>query len=267
MFKKFNKRNEAKRKLSSCGLVLATMIMFTGSVFGNLGEINTVEAAEYRTMSASSSASSSSSGDTIYYYNTEENMPKEATYDNENFDLLNKVKKGDIIYEAAGGYGITGHIAIVEGIFNDKETQKKYVRIIEAINEEGVCRGILDDQRMKDKKATVLRIQDKYFKFKGKNKKSKIIKKALKFVKKQLGEEYNLDLSNDSISSKNKDWYCSKLVWAAYKNYKIDIAGKIKKKVKVLGVEKRITVPEPGITPREIFACTKLKKIVKYTEE
>lgn len=263
MLKKFNKRNEAKRKLSSCGLVLATMIMFTGSVFGNLGEINTVKAAEYRTMSSSSS----SSGDTVYYYNTGENMPEEATYDNEKFDLLNKVKKGDIIYEAQGGYGITGHIAIVEGIFTDEETEKKYVRIIEAIDEEGVCRGILDDQRMKDKKATVLRIQDKYFKFKGKNKKSKIIKKALTFVKKQLGKDYNLNVKNDSISSKNKNWYCSKLVWAAYKNYKIDIAGKIKKKVKLLGSEKWITVREPGITPREILACKKLKKIVKYTEE
>ena len=186
-------------------------------------------------------------------------MPEEATYDNTNFNLLENVKKGDIIYEAAGGYGITGHIAIVEGIFTDEETEKKYVRIIEAIDEEGVCRGILDDQRMKDKKATVLRIQDKYFKFKGKNKKSKIIKKALKFVKKQLGKDYNLNVFNDSISSKNKNWYCSKLVWAAYKNYKIDIAGKVKFKGK--------TVPEPGITPREILACTKLKKIVKYTEE
>lgn len=264
MFKKFNKRNEAKRKLSSCGLVLATMIMFTGSVFGNLGEINTVEAAEYRTMSSSSS---SSSGDTIYYYNTGENMPKEATYDNENFDLLNKVRKGDIIYEAQGGYGITGHIAIVEGIFTDEETEKKYVRIIEAILENGVTRGILDDQRMIDKKTTVLRIKDKYFKFKGKNKKSKIIKKALGFVKSQIGKDYKLDVKNKDIGKDNSAWYCSKLVWAAYKNYKIDIAGKIKKKAKILGIEKWITVPEPGITPREILACNKLKKIVKYTEE
>ena len=52
---------------------------------------------------------------------------------------------------------------------------------------------------------------------------------------------------------------CSKLVWAANKNYKINIAGKIKFKGK--------TIPEPGITPREILACKKIKKIVKYTEE
>ncbi len=125
MLKRFNKRNEAKRKLSSCGLLLVTAIMFIGSVFSNLGEINKVKAAEYRAMSSSSS---SSSGDTIYYYNTGENMPEEATYDNENFDLLNKVKQGDIIYEATGGYGLTGHIAIVEGVLTDEKTEKNTFR-------------------------------------------------------------------------------------------------------------------------------------------
>lgn len=249
---------EMKRKLSSCGLALVTMIMFTESIFGNFGEISTVKATEYRTMSSSSS----SSGDTVYYYDTDEKMPKKATYDNEKFDLLNKVKKGDIIYEAKGGAGLTGHIAIVEGIFTNEDSEKKYIRIIEAIDK-GVKRGILDDQRMKDKEATVLRIESDCFKFEVKdkktkktivkNKKSKIIKAAVKFAKSQIGKDYALDLRNFDTGEDNEDWYCSKLVWAAYKNNKVNIAGKTK-------------VPEPGITPREIYACKKLKKIVKYTE-
>ncbi|MGN0593640.1 MAG: hypothetical protein ACI4I6_00645 [Hominimerdicola sp.] len=73
-----------------------------------------------------SSSSSSSSNKNNYYYNTGTSCPKKASYGkhykipNTNHytrSLLKSVKKGDIIYEAAGGFGITGHIAIVEGKF------------------------------------------------------------------------------------------------------------------------------------------------------
>jgi len=60
--------------------------------------------------------SSSSSGGSKYYYNTGTSCPSQANYNK--YNLLNVVHKGDVIFEANGGYGITGHIAIVEGIYS-----------------------------------------------------------------------------------------------------------------------------------------------------
>ncbi|MBQ9862641.1 MAG: hypothetical protein IJM28_01905, partial [Lachnospiraceae bacterium] len=52
-----------------------------------------------------------------------------------------------------------------------------------------------------------------------------------------LGKKYSLDFAKDTSSSE-KDWYCSELVWAAYKNQGIDI--------EVAGNG------EPGVTPRDL---------------
>ena len=82
--------------------------------------------------------------------------------------------------------------------------------MIEAIDK-GVKRGILDDVRMDEKQATVLRVKDRYL-TKGGRTKSSTIKKVISFVVRQLGKEYSLNLLDDSISEKNENWYCSKLV-------------------------------------------------------
>lgn len=50
-----------------------------------------------------------------WYYNTGTSLPQVPNYSR--YNLLSTVKKGDIIYEANGGSGITGHIAIVEGVY------------------------------------------------------------------------------------------------------------------------------------------------------
>lgn len=172
---------------------------------------------------ARSSSSSSSSGST-WYYNTGTSLPQKANYSA--YQLLSKVKKGDIVHEANGGFGITGHSAIVEGIFYNTTYKQYYVRIIEAISD-GVCRSVLDDTRVDDKDVTIYRVSSAT---------STQINKAVSFATGELGSSYNLDFAKDTSSSE-KDWYCSELVWAAYKNQGIDI---------------ETSLGEPGVTPRDI---------------
>lgn len=175
------------------------------------------------------SRSSSSSGSNKYYYNTGTTCPTSATYSK--YNLLNVVKKGDIIYEANGGFGITGHIAIVEGLYT-RSDGTKYIRLIEAIDV-GVVRSVLDDTRVDEKAVTILRVSGAT---------TTIINNAVSFCVGELGSSYKLDLAKDT-SSAETDWYCSELVWAAYKNQGIDI------EVSGLG--------EPGITPHDILNCSK----------
>lgn len=165
-----------------------------------------------------------SSGGDKYYYDTGTSCPAEATYDK--YNLLDIVEKGDIIFEAAGGFGITGHIAIVEGIYPRTDCGK-YIRLVEA-GSFGVARSILDDTRYDEKEAMILRV-------KGATDNQK--NAAVNFCISQLGKGYLIDFQKDT-SADEKDWYCSELVWAGYKNQGIDI--------EVSGFN------EPGITPRDI---------------
>ena len=181
--------------------------------------------------SSSSSSSSNKSGG--YYYNTGTSCPAKATYSK--YKLLSNVKKGDIIFEAAGGFGITGHIAIVEGIYT-RSGGGQYIRVVEAIDK-GVVRSILDDTRIDERKGTVLRV---------KSASSSNINSAVSFCVGELGSKYNLDFAKDTSSSET-DWYCSELVWAAYKNQGIDI--------EVGGIN------EPGITPRDIKRSSKVSTV------
>lgn len=173
-----------------------------------------------------------------WYYNTGEKLPQKANYTK--YNLLRIVEPGDIIYEREGGYGITGHIAIVEGIYYDTKYKQNYIRIIEAIKD-GVCRSVLDDQRVDDKDVVILKV-------KGASKSN--ISGAIAFCKGQIGRKYFLDLEKNT-SKNEKDWYCSELVWAAYYNEDIDIetTGKIN---------------EPGITPRDIKRSGKTEEKTFY---
>lgn len=179
--------------------------------------------------------SSSSGGGSTYYYSTGTTCPSKATYSK--YNLLSVVKKGDIIYEAAGGFGITGHIAIVEGIYR-RSANSQYVRLIEAISNDygGVVRSILDDTRADEKKVTILRV---------KGATSSKINSAVSFCVGELGSSYAIDFAKDTSSSE-KDWYCSELVWAAYKNQGIDL---------------ETSLGEPGITPHDILNSTKVTTV------
>lgn len=167
-----------------------------------------------------------SNGSSAYYYNTGQICPSSAKYSK--YNLINIVQKGDIVYEANGGFGITGHAAIVEGLFYDTTQRKWYVRLIEAIDV-GVCRSILDDTRVDDKGVSIYRVNNA-------SSTNKI--NAVSFCIGELGSSYSIDFAKDTSSSET-DWYCSELVWAAYKNVGFDI-------------ETTGSINEPGVTPRDI---------------
>lgn len=176
-----------------------------------------------------------SSGSSKWYYNTGTSLPKAANYSK--YNLLNTVKKGDIIYESKGGFGITGHIAIVEGKYYSSSHNQYYIRIVEAINE-GVVRSVLDDSRVDDKNSSVLRV---------KGASDIVASNATSFCIGQLGKSYMIDFKKDTSPSE-PDWYCSELVWAGYYIQGIDI-------------ETTGAYNEPGITPRDINNSSKVYSI------
>lgn len=81
---------------------------------------------------------------------------------------------------------------------------------------------------------------------------SDIINEAVQFCRGEIGSSYILDLAKNT-SSNETDWYCSELVWAAYKNQGIDI--------EVGGLH-----GEPGITPHDILGSSKTYT-VSYSEQ
>lgn len=170
-----------------------------------------------------------------WYYNTGNSLPQAANYSK--YNLLNTVQKGDIIFEANGGLGITAHVAIVEGIFYSEAQQQYYIRIIES-NLTGVVRSVLDDSRVDDSGVTVLRVSSANSTQKN---------NAVNFCIRQLGKNYSLDFAKDS-SENEKDWYCSELVWAGYYNQGINI-------------ETTGFYNEPGITPRDIYNSSAVTKV------
>lgn len=171
-----------------------------------------------------------------WQYNTGTSLPKKANYSK--YNLLEVCQPGDVIYEANGGFGITGHIAIVEGKFYDEKMGQYYIRVIEA-NQHGVCRGVLDDDRIDRQKDHILRVSSAT----DENKKN-----AVEFCKSQLGKSYILDFAKHT-SVDTKRWYCSELVWASYKREGIDI-------------ETQSWFPnEPGVSPRDVYNSDKLVEI------
>lgn len=165
-------------------------------------------------------------GGSKWYYNTGTSLPQTANYSK--YNLLNTVRKGDIIFESKGGFGITGHVAIVEGKFYSSARKQYYIRVVEALAE-GIVRSVLDDTRIDEKRATVLRVSGAS---------NAIVENATNFCIGQLGKAYMLDFKKNT-SSREVDWYCSELVWAGYYNYGINI-------------ETKGFYNEPGITPRDI---------------
>lgn len=176
-----------------------------------------------------------SSGSSKWYYNTGTSLPQAANYSK--YNLLNTVKKGDIVYESKGGFGITGHIAIVEGKFYSSARQQYYIRVVEALTE-GVVRSVLDDSRIDDKDSSILRV---------KGVSDTIASNATNFCIGQLGKGYMIDFSKDT-SPNEPDWYCSELVWAGYYIQGFDI-------------ETTGLYNEPGITPRDINNSSKVSNI------
>lgn len=157
------------------------------------------------TITSYSSSSSSGGQDTggEKWYNIGESLPHAVDYSDSN--LLKYIKAGDILYEATGFNGMTGHMAIVEGIFYDETYDQEYIRLIEC-GDAGVTRGLLTPTRFDNKEAEVYRLVDA----------DKVqISEAIRFCQSQLGKAYGVALKKSSKAEKEK-WYCSELIWAAY---------------------------------------------------
>lgn len=172
------------------------------------------------------------SGSSKWYYNTGTFLPQAANYSK--YNLLDTVKKGDIIYESKGGFGITGHTMIVEGKYYSSNYKQYYIRVVEALNV-GVVRSVLDDSRVDQKDSHVLRV---------KGAPDTIASNATDFCIGQLGKAYMIDFKKDT-SPNEPDWYCSELVWSGYYRQGIDI-------------ETTGMYNEPGITPRDIYNSSKV---------
>lgn len=138
-----------------------------------------------------------------WYYDTGETLPLEPNYSE--YNLMGIVKPGDLIYEAKGGFHITGHIAVVEGIFYSEEYECFYIRLIEAISS-GVCRGVLDDDRINQREGHIIHLT-------GVTDEQRM--DAIEFCKSQLGKSYGINFAYPESGDKS-DWYCSELAWASY---------------------------------------------------
>lgn len=161
-----------------------------------------------------------------WQYNTGLGLPKDPNYSK--YKLLDSCEPGDIIYEANGGFGITGHIAMVEGKFYDEILNKYYLRVIEAI-QNGVVRSVLDDDRLDMQKAHVYRVNASD---------EEMRQHALDFELSQLGKPYWLDFAKHTSPDTPK-WYCSELAWAAYMNEGVNL-------------ETQAFFNEPGVSPRDM---------------
>jgi hypothetical protein len=172
-----------------------------------------------------------------WYYNIGTSLPQNANPSYSKYNLLTTVQKGDIVFEANGGFGITAHVAIVEGLYYDNVKNVTYIRVIEAIAD-GVVRSCLDDTRVDDKEVSIYRVTSST---------NAVRNNAVNFCIGELGSSYNLDFAKDTSSSET-DWYCSELVWASYKNQNINI-------------ETTSLLNEPGITPRDIMRSSKVSSV------
>ena len=148
-----------------------------------------------------------------WYFNTGTSLPRRATYTK--YDLLSLVQKGDILYETKGGFApITGHAALVEGVFWSTTQSQFYIRVIEAVSPGGVCRGVFDETRLEDKRAVIVRLKS------GSN---RLINSASIFATNQLGKDYSFPGASRRVSASSSGWYCSELVWASYYNSGVNL--------------------------------------------
>ena len=180
-------------------------------------------------MEPGADAEINASGDQAWYYDTGTSLPRAASYSANN--LLSVVKKGDILYETKGEFApLVGHCALIEGVFWSVAQNQFYIRVVEAI-QTGVVRSVFETERLEHKGDIILRVPSATHQQKH---------AAVDFAISQLGASYVIDLQHDT-SANESDWYCSELVWAAYKRQGIDL---------------ETSDTTAGIVPKEIYVST-----------
>lgn len=199
-------------------------------------DLITLEQSELpnKTVVLSSGSSSSSSGSDNWYYNTGLTLPQKGDYTSCN--VVASVNKGDIIFESEGSGGLTGHIAVVEGVYYSTEHNQYFIRVIEAIAD-GVVRSVLDCQRLIDRGGHVYRVTGAT---------TSDADDVIDFMIAQLGKDFWVDLAYKNCYTWQADWYCSQLAYCAYKStgFNIEYYYYNSLGIKVWG--------EFGITPRDI---------------
>ncbi len=171
--------------------------------------LNSYKLCEYNDEDLISLSSSDGVTDETWY-GIGTSLPHPVNYSNS--DLLKFLKPGDLIFERAGSYGYSGHSAIVEGIFYDSRYNQEYIRIIEAMPEYNVSRGLLTPNRFDDRKTSVSRLTGAS---------EEQINGIIDFCISQLNKPYNVSHYMDS-SPDSPNWYCSELIWAALKSQGMD---------------------------------------------
>lgn len=148
---------------------------------------------------------------------TNPKLPQAADYSS--YNILTKVKKGDIIHETSGGIAtIVGHIAVVEGKYWDSTYRQYYIRTVEATLPT-VTHGVLDDERYDYRGVDVYYVT---------NASDTQKSNAVEFCLSQIGKPWSLEvplLTEVSHSSSTVNWYCSELAWAGYYNAGINRPG------------------------------------------
>ncbi len=157
-------------------------------------------------------SSSSSSSETADYILDNGIFEREPIY---NYFDYSVIEIGDIIYETDTIFFDSGHIAMITDYAYDS-TYGSYYRTVEAV-EPTVSNGFLDDTRMIDYRVKILRVVGAS---------TAQINVVRYFMNYQIGKSYSLNPIRLNTNINSSEWYCSELVYAAYKYANIDIGVK-----------------------------------------
>ena len=127
------------------------------------------------------------------------------------------IKEGDVIieFDDSGSIGTyVGHAAIVYDLDKKMENGDTYIQTIEAVAS-GIKFGYLDDSRILGFKAEVYSL-DSFLS-------NEQINKIKFFAEEQLGKPYSYDYASQDFDINTDSWYCSELVYAAYRYSGADI--------------------------------------------
>ena len=133
-------------------------------------------------------------------------------YDVYDYSIL---REGDIVYETDTILFDAGHDAIIYDM-SKSGAYGSYIQTVEAVGG-GVQYGFLDDTRIVDFGVKILRVAGAT---------DSVVEQAKYFCYEQIGKSYFLNILRLNTSIDSTSWYCSELMYAAYKYAGIDIGVK-----------------------------------------